>query len=137
MVTFLLRAAFWLSVIILVLPTGSQPKGEPHIGTVEAISAANATVSDLRQFCSRQPEACTVGSQAMIAFGYKAQAGAKMLYEFLTDKLAPADGGPDSTATVATGPAHEISQDTLRPADRAVPTRVPLPRPDPRRHRPA
>lgn len=133
---FLLRAAFWLSVIILLLPTGSQrPKAEPQIGTADAISAASATVSDMRQFCSRQPDACAVGSQAVVAFGYKAQAGAKMLYEFLTDKLAPADNSPLTTASVGTKPAHSASQDTLRPADLAVPWRGPLPRPDPRHNR--
>ena len=87
---FLIRAAFWLSIVIILLPTGSQqPKSVPALKPAEAVSAASAAVSDMRQFCARQPEACTVGSQAAVAFGYKAQAGAKMLYDFLTDALAP------------------------------------------------
>src|SRR5215211_5821588 len=94
---FLLRVAFWLSIVIILLPTGSQqPKSAPTLETKEAVSAASAAVSDMRQFCSRQPDACAVGSQAAVAFGHKAQAGAKMLYEFLSDRL-----GPNETGSVA------------------------------------
>src|SRR3954470_4316376 len=95
---FLIRVAFWLSIVVLLLPTGSQqPKSTPTIETAEAVSAASAAVSDMRQFCSRQPDACSVGSQAAVAFGYKAQAGAKMLYEFLTEALAPGETGSVTT----------------------------------------
>ena len=62
---FLLRMAFWLGLVLILLPSGSsQPAQSPNaVGASEAISAASATVGDLRQFCTRQPEACTVGSQ--------------------------------------------------------------------------
>src|SRR2546430_454333 len=76
---FLLRVAFWLSVVVILLPSGSQaPASGSQVGAGEAMSAASAAVSDMRQFCGRQPEACTVGSQAAVVFGQKAQAGAKM-----------------------------------------------------------
>src|ERR1700744_995637 len=85
---FLLRMAFWLSVVLILLPTGtSQQVPANSIGATDAISAASATVGDLRQFCTRQPDACTVGSQVATELGYKAQAGAKMLYEFFTTRL--------------------------------------------------
>src|SRR3954453_2105639 len=129
---FLIRVAFWLSIVILLLPTGSQqPKSAPTIETSEAVSPPSAAVSDMRQFCARQPEACSVGSQAAVAFGYKAQAGAKMLYDFLTEALAPAETG-------SVGPNNrkrETSsnpQDTLLPGDLAPAWRGPLPRPDAR-----
>ena len=51
------------------------------------MSAASATMSDMGQFCTRQPDACEVGSQALTQFGHKAQASAKWLYDFLTEKL--------------------------------------------------
>lgn len=132
---FLIRAAFWLSIVIILLPTGSQqPKSTPTIETAEAVSAASAAVSDMRKFCARQPDACSVGSQAAVAFGYKAQAGAKMLYDFLSDALAPTETG----SVVQTG-AHRRdgiarSQDTLLPTDLSPAWRdpTPLPRSDPR-----
>jgi hypothetical protein len=130
---FLIRAAFWLSIVVILLPTGSQqPKSVPTIETAEAVSAASAAVSDMRQFCARQPEACTVGSQAAVAFGYKAQAGAKMLYDFLTEALAPAETGSVTPASTRKREASAKSQDTLLPADLTPAWRGPLPKPDPR-----
>src|SRR6202034_2366886 len=92
---FLLRMAFWLGVVLLLLPTGWAPHGPSisDVGASNAISAASATVGDLRGFCTRQPDACTVGAQVATAIGYKAQAGAKMLYEALSEAMAPRDTG--------------------------------------------
>ncbi len=130
---FLIRAAFWLSIVIILLPTGSQqPKSAPTIETSEAVSAASAAVSDMRHFCDRQPEACVVGSQAAVAFGYKAQAGAKMLYDFLTDALAPSETGSVTSVNTGKREATAKSQDTLLPGDIAPAWRGPLPRRDPR-----
>src|SRR3974390_1054598 len=83
---FLLRMAFWLGLVLILLPSGTSQQGPAvsDVGASDAISAASATVSDVRGFCSRQPDACSVGSQVAVALGYKAQAGAKMIYEFLT-----------------------------------------------------
>src|SRR3954452_16095563 len=117
---FLLRVAFWLSIVVLLLPTGnSQPTTPgPQVSTGEAVSAAGAAFSDMRRFCARQPDACSVGAQAATAFGQKAQASAKMLYEFFTEKMAPV-----ATGSVATAPAKALSdklgQDTLTASDRS------------------
>ncbi len=119
---FLLRMAFWLSVVLILLPSGSsQPVQSPNaVGASEAISAASATVQDMRGFCTRQPEACSVGSQVAVSLGYRAQAGAKMLYDFLTEKLASHEGGASSRTGSITKAAQipvNASQNTLTPAD--------------------
>ena len=77
-------------------PAQRSPSGG-EVSASEAISAASATVGDLRGFCARQPDACTVGSQVATAIGYRAQAGAKMLYEFLTEAMAPRETGSIAT----------------------------------------
>jgi Family of unknown function (DUF5330) len=123
---FLIRTAFWLSVVVLLLPTPESMKApESSIDTTKAVSAASATVSDMRAFCERQPDACKVGSQALTAFGYKAQASAKWVYEFLTDKL----GNAQTTATPSEPKAAldlgNGSQHTLTPADAAPAWRAP------------
>ncbi len=135
---FLLRAAFWLTVVALLLPTGkSQPQAQgPQVGAVEAVSAAGAAVADLRQFCTRQPEACTVGSHAAAAVGEKAQAGAKMLYEFLSDRLGPHANGA-APARAPDRPAGKPSQHTLTPTDLAPAWRGPEPRREAHTKRPA
>jgi hypothetical protein len=128
---FLLRMAFWLGVVLVLLPSGSAQHvaQSGDVGTSGAISAASATVQDMRGFCTRQPDACTVGSQVAVSLGYRAQAGAKMLYEFLTEALAPKETGalPHGTAPrgsvakaepVKSSP-DRASQNTLTPADLA------------------
>jgi hypothetical protein len=134
---FLLRMAFWLGLVLVLLPSGgSKPTPKSDVSTGEALAAAKAAVTDIQRFCYRQPEACTVGSQAAVAIGHRAQAGARMLYEFLNDQL-----GPDETATGAVSPPRATSagqavplpvarpsQNTLTPADIAPPWRGPQPR---------
>jgi hypothetical protein len=132
---FLLRMAFWLSVVLILLPSGtSQPVQSPNdVGASEAISAASATVQDVRGFCTRQPDACSVGSQVAVSLGYRAQAGAKMLYDFLTETLASHDGGSTSRTGSITKAAQtpvNASQNTLTPADLVPPWHGPQPRKD-------
>ena len=117
---FLLKAAFWLSIVVMLLPSGEKSAPAPQVGATDAVSAASAAMSDMRQFCARQPDACAVGSQAATVFGQKAQAGAKMLYEFLNDRF----GEHDKPALAAGRP----SQHTLTPADLAPAWRGPTPR---------
>jgi hypothetical protein len=112
---FLLKAAFWLSIVVMLLPSGEKSAPTPQVGATDAVSAATAAVSDMRQFCARQPDACAVGSQAATVFGQKAQAGAKMLYEFLNDRAGPTETG--SVGAKPAGSAAQRSQHTLTPDD--------------------
>jgi hypothetical protein len=130
---FLIRVVFWLSIVVMLLPS-TQPQiaaQGPQVGAGEALSAAGAAVGDMRNFCSRQPEACAVGSQAATVFGHKAQAGAKMLYDYLTEKVGAendATGSAGKPATAAGRLTESPSQNTLTPADRAPAWRGPQPR---------
>ena len=74
---FLLRMAFWLGLVLVLLPREKTPESEklPQVGASEAVSAATAAVSDMSQFCKRQPAACEVGGQAATVIGQRAQAG--------------------------------------------------------------
>lgn len=127
---FLIRSAFWLSVVVVLLPTPDSMKTpETKVGATEAVTAAAAAVSDMRGFCQRQPEACEVGSNALTAFGYKAQASAKWVYDFLTEKMSN-DRTASGPAPVKQVPAVDMgppSQNTLTPADTAPAWRAPQP----------
>jgi hypothetical protein len=142
---FLLRVAFWLTIVLVLLPSGSsKPVATTNVGATDAMVAAGAAVSDMTSFCDRQPGACAVGAQAAVTIGQRAQAGAKMVYEFISDQMARSETGsgpePKSARTV---PASPGSQSTLKASDlepswQGPPERsdvVPLPRPrkDPRR----
>ena len=118
---FLIRMAFWASVVLVLLPTGKPTESQvsdprTQLSTTEAVGAAASTVSDMRNFCGRQPEACAVGAQAAVAFSERAQAGAKMVYEFLSDRAS----GPIKVSTARAKP-----QDTLTSEDRSLGWRGP------------
>jgi hypothetical protein len=124
---FLIRMTFWICVVLALLPSGGSKQTQPaaassaDIGPMQAVSAASATVADMSHFCSRQPEACAVGSQAAIAFGQRAQAGAKLVYDFITERLSARTTTPETGAAAKTGKAGTLggSQNTLTPADLA------------------
>ena len=127
---FLLRMAFWLGLVLVLLPREKTPESDklPQIGASEAVSAATAAVSDVGQFCKRQPAACEVGGQAATAIGQRAQDGARKLYQIIIDK--PEKKTPDHTGSIGTAEtafADAAPGDTLMPADLAVEWRVPAP----------
>lgn len=104
---FLLRAAFWLSVVVILLP-GDPETGEdaPRVSAMEAVWAAQGAVKDLSQFCVRNPDVCETGGTAFHVFADKVRYGTKMLYGYFQD-----DGkAGGSNAPI---PARE----TLTPAD--------------------
>ena len=74
---FLLRMAFWLTIVCVLLPgTGEKTQSpEAKIDAVQAMTFAGAAVSDMRGFCERNAEACVVGGKVATAIGHRAEAG--------------------------------------------------------------
>jgi hypothetical protein len=125
---FLLRMAFWLGLVLVLLPREKTPESEklPQVGAAEAVSAATAAVTDMSQFCKRQPAACEVGGQAATVIGQRAQQGARKLYQIITDKRAPdhtsSIGGAENTeASLAAAPRDTLTPDDLQAEWRGVP----------------
>ncbi|MEP6838641.1 MAG: DUF5330 domain-containing protein [Bradyrhizobium sp.] len=125
---FLLRMAFWLGLVLVLLPRDKTPESDklPQVGASEAVSAATAAVSDMGQFCKRQPAACEVGGQAATVIGQRAKDGAQKLYKIITDKKPPDHTGSIGTAeAVETATADAAAHETLTPDDMTVEWRVP------------
>jgi hypothetical protein len=126
---FLLRLVFWLGLVLVLLPREKTPESEklPQLGASEAVSAASAAVSDMSQFCKRQPAACEVGGQAATVIGQRAQAGARKLYQIITDKRASdhtgsVGGVEDGGASLAAAaPRDTLTPDDLMAEWRAAP----------------
>jgi hypothetical protein len=105
---FLIRAAFWLSVVIMFIPADPQSGAPaPRVTVIETMVAARAVVADLSNFCDRNPDVCVTGSAAFQVFAEKAQNGARMLYQYL-----------DKTFEEGSSPAAD-EQGTLTGDDRA------------------
>ncbi len=129
---FLLRMAFWIGVVCVLLPGGGKSTSpDTQIDATQAATLAGAAVSDVRGFCDRQPDACVVGGKVAVAIGHKAEAGARTLYEFIVAKMnekpAPAEKTPAKLV-----PASAAGKGTLTPADMAPVWHAPVPLP-PRR----
>jgi hypothetical protein len=125
---FLLRMAFWLGLVLVLLPREKTPESDklPQIGASEAVSAATAAVSDMGQFCKRQPAACEVGGQAATVIGQRAQDGARKLYKIITDKKPPDHTGSIGSAGEAEVATADASpHETLTPDDMAIEWQVP------------
>lgn len=88
---FLLRLAFWLGLVLLLLPLGLKGTDGKEVSVFDAFGAAQALVADLKGFCERQPQACAVGGQMAGHLVEKAQAGAKWLHDSIGS--APAGEG--------------------------------------------
>ncbi|MCP3471074.1 DUF5330 domain-containing protein [Bradyrhizobium sp. CCGUVB1N3] len=137
---FLLRITFWLGLVLVLLPRDKTPESEklPQVGAAEAVSAATAAVSDMSQFCKRQPAACEVGGQAATVIGQRAQDGARKLYQMLNDKKEQITNGkndksdkkaPDHTGSIGSMAEADLEtgaqRDTLTQDDLALEWRGP------------
>ncbi len=92
----LLRMAFWISVVIVLLPRAPQQTAPaPSVGVADALSAATAALSDMSRFCARQPNAYAAVSQLIVQFGHAAQADAKKIYEILNERSRASGRGAD------------------------------------------
>ena len=78
---FLFRLAFWVGLVLLLLPFGLKGSDGRDVSVFDAFGAAQALVADLRGFCDRQPQACAVGGQMAGHLVEKAQVGARWVYE--------------------------------------------------------
>jgi hypothetical protein len=128
---FLLRLAFWLGLVLVLLPRDKTPDSEklPQISVSDAVQAATAAVSDMSQFCKRQPAACEVGGQAATVIGARAQDGARKVYQSITDKKAPEGAkdnvkdntkdkkAPDHTGSIGLADAGEPAAAEIAPRD--------------------
>jgi hypothetical protein len=116
---FLLRMAFWLGLVLVLLPREKTPESAqlPQIGPAEAVSAATAAVNDVGQFCKRQPAACEVGGQAATVIGQRATDGARKLYQIITEKRAGDHTSSIGEVDAAAATAGLAARDTLLPED--------------------
>ena len=139
---FLLRITFWLGLVLVLLPRDKTPESGklPQIGAADAVQAATAAVSDMSQFCKRQPAACEVGGQAATIIGQRAQDGARKIYQIINDKKeqitneknektdtkkAPDHTGSITVAGEGDATASDAPRDTLTQDDLALEWRGP------------
>jgi hypothetical protein len=89
LIRFAIKFCFWMMLIALFIPMDSkdQPQGAARPGPIEAFLAAQETISDLSDFCTRKPQACETGKAALSSAGARAGEAAKVGFEYLDARL--------------------------------------------------
>lgn len=126
---FLLKAAFWLTIVILLLPSSKaeKPAPAPKAAAPQVVSPAATAAVDRGDFCTREPAVCAAGAQAAAAISQMAKAAAKVVHGFLRDQLDPSATGsvPARGAAQPAAASGKVSHGTLTPADLAPAWRRP------------
>jgi hypothetical protein len=120
---FFVKAAFWIFLILLLMPSNDREKSDFYV-------AAGRTMSDLGSFCSRNPEVCNKTTSIVETVVQKVRTTLQMLEDMVRSDGAgrdPRDLPPQRTSDRRIqGDAHDDmpvssipdgSQNTLRPED--------------------
>lgn len=97
---FLIRMAFWFSLVLLALPfdtASDDPSGQASVSPIQALVAAGEAVGDLSGLCERKPDVCETGKSAMHTVTVRALKTARIAAEML-DESDPA-AQPDTKTT--------------------------------------
>jgi hypothetical protein len=125
---FLLRTAFWFSLVLLVLPFDVGGAGNTdRAGPLETFLAAREAVADLSGLCERKPAVCEIGRSALNTVGLRAREAARIAYEMLDETVGEdrADAGEEgatvgeASATASKGDAT-VGEASAMGADTAV-----------------
>lgn len=130
----ILRTAFWLAVIIMLLPIGGETysdgaklRPEAQVSTGEVVDAALSTARDVTGLCARQPEVCSIGAEIWQTFERKAVYAAGMVYGWLSEAYATtgreegADAGPPPKSDRMDDPSNTLTESDLLPAWKGPP----------------
>lgn len=101
---FLIRAAFWLTVVVMLLPADPPTRQDDvPVNPIQAIGAARDTVADVSNFCDRNPDACVTGTAVMDLLVRKARFGIRKATEYFDSARheQPADGTLTNEDTAA------------------------------------
>lgn len=115
---FFIRLAFWLGVVVLLLPTDEQQQARLY-GT------AGTAVERVTTFCDRNPRACTMGAEAWATFLKKAEFGARLVGDLLGVSARQDPAGPHNVSTrERADPRGTLSPMDVQPSWRGPPRRT-------------
>ena len=111
---FLIRTAFWFSVVLLLLPFGGDGSSD-DLGPLQALLAAREAVQDFSGICERKPDVCKAGKSALHTIGVKAKAGARLAYDMLGDDKVDAEKTAEAAPAAQARPDTTIETGTVAP----------------------
>jgi hypothetical protein len=115
---FFVKMAFWLGVVVLLLPSDEQQQARLY-GT------ATTAVERVTTFCDRNARTCAMGAEAWSSFLKKAEFGARLVGDLVSSgtRQNGMEGvqppSRDMTATTKFEPRGTLSPMDMQPAWRA------------------
>jgi hypothetical protein len=103
---FLIRMAFWFSLVLLALPLDTGTNGQ-SVSPIQAFFAAREAVDDVSGICERKPDVCEVGKAAMQTIGARARETARIAYGMLEENGKPAPSDEVGALIATEGAAAE------------------------------
>lgn len=117
---FLVRSAFWLVLLIVLIPTDAEQQKK-------MFKMAQTAVADIRGFCVRNPATCDSGQYAVNVLVRKAQHGAHMIQDLVSPQAEPlAPSQLASDVDRQTADQAVASEAPKRGAVMPVPSAVPI-----------
>ncbi|MBL1240756.1 MAG: DUF5330 domain-containing protein [OCS116 cluster bacterium] len=77
----LIKICFWIAVVVFFLPEDATN----DMTTENAIEIARAGIKDVGGFCTRNPEACLQGQDAVASLSQKTIKTARSIYDYLQE----------------------------------------------------
>ena len=117
---FLIRVAFWLGLVVVLLPTDERQQARLY-------NTAVTTVERVTTFCDRNAQACAAGAEFWATFVRKAEFGARMAVDLVSSggrkepetAPSPVRAEPEAPRGRPDPRLHPSQRGTLSPADLA------------------
>lgn len=91
---FLIRTAFWLSLVVLLLPTDPQKQAKLY-------ATASGAVAHAATFCDRNRALCNQGSQYWAVFQSKLEFGGRMALDIASERMFGSASRQSPAATIS------------------------------------
>lgn len=115
---FLIRIAFWVALIALLLPTDQRQQEK-------LMSAASETAQRVSTLCERNAVACERGAHYWGVFKQKLEFGARLAYDLASERLSGKSAVQEPASPPVSPPARvDRAKGSLTPADLAPDWRV-------------
>lgn len=105
---FLIKAAFWFSLVLVLLPifgtedtAQTQATAGAKVDIGQTVSAASEAIGYISAICLEKPDVCTKGAETFNALGHRAKDGARIAYQLLETQF----GDEKTVAATSTGDA--------------------------------